>query len=370
MRLGGLKSSFQAALLLLASAIVVFSLSRAISQFSFLPLYRNQFAFAPGDWFAWRLNDARSKPDNTCILVGASTVREGLDAAKMEQIVSNTRVVNLGTTGGHSAIDSIEIQARALVGLGDRFRCIVVGLHPMFLKRFEDDSFDLVTTDYAAVLPLSGLFDLARAPWELPNRSQLAYKYLMPLGQQAFILKRLLRSWLYEAHRKLFDPNVPRQSFEETPDEFVPQPQYNYLGHPDVLKDIEESYSAEIRRIGWDRASSYGGAQEAAALEHTLRFLAAITTNLVVLEMPQSHLFRHVDAVSRKPYEAAISASNVPVTVIRCQIPASEELDNFHDAVHLNEFGRARVSASLARYLQALMGGSPHASDGVCVADG
>jgi hypothetical protein len=351
MRIVGWRSSLQALTLLLVAAILIFSEARVLAAFSWLHLYRNQFAFAPGDWFAWRLNASRRTPEKTCILIGASTVREGLSASAIEDLIPGTNVVNLATTGGHSAIDAIEIQARVLASLGGRYKCVVVGLHPMFLRRFGADSYDLVTTDYTAVMPLSGIFDLSRALSTFPNKAQLIFKYSTPLGQHSLVLRRLMRLWLYEAHRLYVQADTSRENYEEFEGEFTPQSQSVYSG-PSVLKDIQESYTAQIKEIGWDRASSYGGKAEAAALRHSLQMLSEITDRVVVVEMPESYLFRHVDAVARKPYEEALASTDVDMKVLRCKIPTSDEFQDFHDAIHLSERGRNLVSQSVASFLQ------------------
>jgi hypothetical protein len=285
--------------------------------------------------------------------MGASTVREGLDTSVIERMLTETKVVNLASTGGHSAIDAIEVQAVTLSSLADRYACIVVGLHPIFLKNFDRQSYSLVTTDYVAVLPLVGLFDLSNGPWTFPDISQLVYKYFAPLGQQSLILQRLIRLSLFRAHRLLINPDALSREFEEIDGEFVPQPQFYYAGRPPVLKDIEETYPAEIRQIGWDLASSYGGKHEAAALHHALHALSQLTDQLIVLELPESHLFRNVETVARTPYEVALSAANDGMTRIQCKLPSKDELDVFHDAIHLNSRGRGLVSESLGRLLQA-----------------
>ena len=350
MRIVGWRSSLKALALVLMAIALLFSESRILGAVSWLHLYQNQFAFAPGDWFAWRLNDTRRDPERTCLLLGTSSVREGLSASLIEEFMHGIKVVNLATTGGKSTIDVIEIQARALASLGGHYKCVVVGLHPLFLREFEQQSYNLVTTDYAAVMPLSGVFDLSRPAYKFSDKGSLLLKYLMPLGQHSLVLKRLIRSWLYEAHHLYVDASTPRRNYEEFAGEFTPQPQLNYSG-PSVLREIEESYPAAIREMGWDRAEFYGGRREAAALHHSLKLLSGITSRLIVLEMPESHLFDKVNAVARKAYETALWSADSSKSVLRCEIPVADQYRDFHDAIHLGESGRRIVSRSVARFL-------------------
>lgn len=348
----GWRESFKALMLVAATAAIMLLVSRGISVLPWLGIYQNQFAFTPGDWFAWRLNDAQRAPEKTCILVGASSMREGLSSSILERELPGITVVNMATTGSYSAIDAIEVQARILASKGNRYGCVLVGLHPMFLRKFDQNAYELVTTDYLAALSFTDLFDLGRRPWELPHATQIAQKYLMPLGQQSLQLNRLVRLSLYNAHREVIDQKRPSRDFELFEGEFAPQSQSIYAGHPDVLKDIEQSYTETIKEIGWDRAEMFGGPAEASVLHHSLSLLSSITDRLVVVELPESHLFRNVEKVARAPFEAALASANVSMEVIRCKIPSDEELEHFHDAVHLNQNGMDRVSRSVSRILR------------------
>jgi hypothetical protein len=281
-----------------------------------------------------------------------------------EQELPGTTVINLGTVASLSSVDTLEVHARTLFGLGDRYKCIAIGLHPFFLRKFDRASYELVTTDYVATLSLRGVFDLSRKVWELSDtqKKQIAYKYLLPLGQQSLILNRLIRLSLYEKHRTWINPSTPPRDFEQMEGEFVPQLGSPYAGKPSVLKDVEESYPGRIREFGWDRADMFGGSLEASALHHVLKLLSAITDRLIVVELPESHLFRGADLIARPPYEAALSSSNVTMEVLRCGIPRDEEYDNFYDPIHLNERGSERISRSIAHILTTGQQGT----DGLC----
>jgi hypothetical protein len=351
MSIRGWQSSGRAALFLIVALAIVFGMGRVFAVPSWLPLYGNRFIFTPGDWLAWKISLARRTPDTTCVLVGASTVREGFDTAVLERLVPGTRFVNLGTTGSNSTIDTIEIGARALVSQGDHYRCIVVGLHPIFLHEFDTSAYELVTSDYTAVLPLKALFDLTVPPWKLPDLGVLLYKYLMPLGEHSLAINRLARISLYSLHTQYVDPATPKSEFEVFQGEFSSlSTGYMYSG-PSMLKSVESKFPDQMKKTGWDNPEAYGGKTEARALQHSLEMLSSLTKRLVLVDMPESYLLRDIDKFARPPFEQAILSSGVKADVIRCTFPADSHPNVFHDDLHLNEQGRATLSVDLARFL-------------------
>ena len=66
-----------------ATAIVISALSLStlvslnLNQINFIDLYTKRFGFDPGPWFSEHIAPAIGKP-NFCIIVGASTAREGI----------------------------------------------------------------------------------------------------------------------------------------------------------------------------------------------------------------------------------------------------------------------------------------------------
>ena len=171
----------------------------------------------------------------------------------------------------------------------------------------------------------------------------------MPLGQHAPFLNRLVRDWLFQAHLFAIDAHATRKAFERRDGELAPGLQYSYFGS--VLKEKQETFREKARSLDWDKAATFGGPREVAALQHALRLLRPLTDRLIVVDMPESFLFDDIDRLARAPFEAAIRSSNVEMTEITCSLPTVSHQREFYDEIHLNEIGRERVTKSISKLL-------------------
>src|SRR5579864_3087188 len=113
-------------------------------------LYSFRFSFLPGPWFGERIAASWSDPGRSCLIVGASTAREGFDAKQLERLLPDTAFYNAGTTGGNTSV--LEIQAAILEHYGLHYRCIIVPIHPWLLFVKQEAVPNLKTTEYASQL--------------------------------------------------------------------------------------------------------------------------------------------------------------------------------------------------------------------------
>ena len=154
--MSGIRRVARAATIICAALLLSACVALALNQISFLNLYNAPLAFEPGPWFAEHIAPSVGVP-NYCLIVGASTAREGFDTEILGNYLPELKIVNAATTGGN--IEVAEVQAQILSRYGIRAKCIIVGLHP-FLMMAEGPPLP-ASTGYLAHLRLTDVMLLS-----------------------------------------------------------------------------------------------------------------------------------------------------------------------------------------------------------------
>ena len=68
--------------------------------------------------------------------------------------------LTLASTAGPGAISVVNIQAQSLTETG--YKCIVVAIHPFFIYRFDENTYNLSETDYASQLSARDMVGMLR----------------------------------------------------------------------------------------------------------------------------------------------------------------------------------------------------------------
>jgi hypothetical protein len=361
----GSKSRFSGAIkataIVACAALTTFTFARALDAVGWSGLYDNNFSFVPGHWFRSQLTLASIDPADTCVLLGASVVREGFDSEVLSRAAPGIKFVNLATTGGFSPMDIVDIQSRILAENGGKYRCIVLGMNNFYLRNFDQQSYELVTTDYLSQLPLAALADLL--PWLGGNdKNSLVTRLLLPFGKNSVIAQRWWRYAIYKAREFISDGSVAMAAYETQPNEFMPARQFQYVGLTSPFEANIARARAEFAQHQLENPASYSSSSPGEVMRDSIQRLSALSDHVIVVTMPLSSVYRTVEKVAKPKFDASSEMINT-VTFIKCEIGYSEERSLFYDTSHLNEEGRRQLSASMAALIQRIVQGGSYKVD-------
>lgn len=359
---------FKAAVILAWAIFICFGFARALDAISWSGLYQSNFSFVPGHWVRSQLTRASSSPGDTCVLIGASVVREGFDSSQLSQSVPGVRFVNLATTGGFSPMDVLDVQSRILAQAGDRYRCIIVGMNNFYLRHFDRQSYELVTTDYLSQMPAAAL--AIPEIWSGgSDKRSLINRMMVPFGKNSVIAQRWWRYSLYELRSILSRDPVDIARYETDPTEFKPAFQFQYIDKPSILEQNIPRAREEFAQHDLEAADSYKDSGTKLVMKRTIERLAKLTDHVIVVTMPLSSVYRTVEDVSKPAFEQA-RASIDDAIFVKCKIADAEEGALFYDTSHVNENGREKLSKSLAVIVSnAMVGRAPIGQSDLCATE-
>lgn len=310
-------------------------------------VYSVRFSFRPGPWFGERIAASLSDPDRSCLIVGASTAREGFDPKELQGLVPHTAFYNGGTTGGNASV--LEIQAAILAHYGLHYRCILVPMHPWLFFSKEGAVPDLAATEYVSQLDLRQLRHLSFAPLEQSSRYPILETLLVPFMKHATQVNRIIRSSIYKAHVKWFRDEMPRASYELYADELKPAPDTNYndiaLDRDVIIRGLEQGqfYDPAI----------YGHQEPIVSLDRALRMFRERTDNLILVRMPDSTLQAAPNRWTLPSFNSVVTKFDGQLTYIDCSAMFPDEF--FIDSTHLTSRGRFRLSAAIGAKLNEVL---------------
>lgn len=270
------------------------------------------------------------------LLLGLSTLREGVDHLALERALSSPRaLLSVDGSGGH--VDGlVYLSDRLLADPALRARWGVLLLHPMWL------------TGWAPALPTSGalLSRLRAHSWLLSRWTPLSQrlKLLKVAGREAIHLDLLGRplAQLYPPleEEQWFSPPAQRATQRSAPAYRARQlAQWRQLGKFD-----EARYRRE------------GHAQGALLLE-LIAQLRARVDKLLLIEMPEAQRLRSAlpplaGALLAQLLDRAEAGAGAPVTRWSARALLPDEA--FYDYAHMNREGRQRFTAELLKRIRAL----------------
>lgn len=314
--------------------------SFAANEISFLRTYQRGFAFEPGPWFVEHVLPAIGDP-NSCIVVGASTAREGFDPDVLAKFVPGRTFVNASTTGGN--IEVAEIQAQILRHYGAQARCIVVGVHPFLMM--DQTPPPLVKTGYLPHLGISDIMSLSDQATVWSDVEPIAQTLVLPLKTHSDRLNKLLRVWIFEAQNRVRTRPLSLSSYEYFADEFRPGANAHYDGThspPDAVATLTRSRY---------QTYTFNSRTTEASFKRALATFRTEASFVLVVTMPTRSSIYDLDAKGHLSYQRALSESNV------LEIDCSKLVPDayFIDDVHLDPQGRQLLSNTVGPILSKLI---------------
>ncbi|MEO9340443.1 hypothetical protein ABFT80_23820 [Mesorhizobium sp. SB112] len=345
----GWANSLKALRLALVGIIAVIVFSLTLGQFGFATLYASNYQFLPGHWFARHLNIAKQEPSKTCILIGASVVREGFDNSVLAKTVPGIRFVNLATTAGYVVADTIEVQAAILSQYPERYECVILGLNSFYINRLADGAYDILPTDYVSQMRPQTLLSLTGFAEFHPSVAELAYKFGMPFAKHSLMAQRALRERLFRVHQLLINSETPVRTFELFPGEFSPAIQYRY-DRPSIYAEARKKAEQLLPKNGMEQANSYRDPLAQATLKRAVTLLSDLTDKLILVEMPLTSVYQKAETLARPNFYETLR--DVPMELfLRCSFSPSVEAAWFYDSSHLAANGRRLLSQSVGEIL-------------------
>jgi hypothetical protein len=346
-------NALRAGVILAVASVVLLGASLAFGLPKWSVLDRNQFAFLPGTWFASQLATVQY-PSRTCLLVGASVVREGFDSSKLKTEVPDVEFVNLATTGGWSPMEVIDIQSSILAEQSKHFRCIIVGLDNFYLRNFTPDAYELVTTNYISQLPATSLPSMVGLAQGVSNFKRVLARTIMPFGKHATDAQRWWRYGIYLA-KKYFAPSTDVSNYELFDGELKPAVQFMYENLPAQLDTSRKQTGDAIVKFDLENPASYAGSGPQQAFVRSMARLKAIADAVVIVRMPLTATYARVEAAAEPSFNRAMKSAGVS-RFIDCKMQSQKEEDVFFDTAHLNPVGRDMLSRSAGKAIDGLLG--------------
>lgn len=353
---GGWRSATLALRNVMAMLVLLGFATLTFSEVAKRLAYRTDYQFIPGQYTGKVLQQIRSEQaPSRCVILGASTAREGFDVRRLSELVDQTRFYSIATTAAMSAGGVLNMQAQVLDNFAYRFDCIVLGLHPFMLFKTQPKSMDVFKSDYASQLSTAQVFEFERA--------ESAYRPLMwgrvvahatiPNARHAPILRKHLFNGLFEAESLLSGNNPPLSKYEL---------RRNELGHyGTVFRYLDkesrhtprffERREQRLKGLKADQPGSYRDPLSLALFRDTIQTLSELTDRLVIVSLPTSAVFDTVNAVSTPFFEAELARFSGRVEYVICDVDAQPPADVFHDTIHVKERGRHLLTNSLAALL-------------------
>lgn len=363
----GFRSVLKAAVIVGCAASICFGFARTLDAMPWSWLYQNQFSFVPGHWFRSQLNEASRHAADTCVLLGASVVREGFDSDQLSSEVPGVRFVNLATTGGFSPMDVLDIESRILAQAGGRYRCIILGMNNFYLRQFDSKAYELVTTDYLSQVPID-LLGASRVWAGGSDKRSMVGRLMVPFGRNSVIAQRWWRYGLYNLKKSVSRHLVDAADYEVQPNEFKPAVQFQYSGRPSIFEQNVGRARKEFADHGLEQPASYYDPAPAKVFGQTIDRLSKLSDHVMVVTMPLSSVYESVENVSKYAFDSARLGVK-KASFLRCSIAGVDEKLLFYDTSHLNAEGRKRLSSSLSQHLRLpLDGNSSLPSNGDCAA--
>lgn len=342
--MSGSKRAMRAATIVCGSVLLMTIVSLSLTEISALRLYERSVAFEPGPWFAEHIAPSIGNP-NSCIIVGASTAREGFDAEALTKSLPRLLFLNASTTGGN--IEVTEIQAQILRRYGVRAKCILVGVHPFLMM---DQSPPLLaSTGYLAQLTVADLLSLSDRAAVGREIIQILQATVLPFKAHADRLNKLLRIWIFELQSELRTNPLPLSSYEYFADEFRPGAGAHYDGSHSSPAAVAEMTQTRYRTY------TYESNAPEASFRRALALFRAQAENVIVVTMPSQTSLRELNSSGSGSYKSAIRESGV--AEIDCSSLVPDVF--FIDDAHLDVGGRRILTDAIAHILPKVMESSP-----------
>ena len=355
-----LKKGFQAlrnvAGTLAVVCIIAFVVAKTHSQL----FYFQHYNFTPGQYLGYRLQQLNNmSADETCLLLGASTAREGFDIVFLEDALPQTNFVTLATTAaGTSPLAVVNIQAHSIPA--DRYKCIVIALHPFFIRKF--DSYELKVSDYRSQLTYASIIRLLNFDGHLSfeDADIIANNLFIPSSKHSGILKKHLQLAVYELRKNVFgltdsDKRYINRNLTRT---------NTHIVYSDTRKANQAKYisrrAKRIEDLNQDNPKLYNHRKVLNLFVDMLQRLHSLTDRLIIITLPETPVIQPTTAAAEQYFHSSIRRSEVTAELYRCEMPFDDPYRGYVDSIHVDSEGRKLLTSSLLSILQRAT------SSGIC----
>ena len=344
-----LRPTLTAAAMVLVTLLAGLVTAFLVDRDSIVEIYKARFDFHPGSWVGERI--ARTiDSSQACLIVGASTARQGFDPAILEAGITDTQFLNAGTTG--APIEVLELEAQIVARYGMHYKCIVAAVHPWLLKQVGLP--ELVDTEYASQLRLPDIIALSHYWWSAAEWKKLGIAYLVPLRKHAGQLNKMMRVALLDLRNRLSTQQWDRSRMEFYAGELTPAADFSYAGNPNYLEDSYQAYVKTLTEMGWYDRDLYVLELSLASFDRALMILSTHADKLLVVTMPDTTIWDEPNLWAKQAYESVIIRHG-GVAYADCQLALSD--DEFVDHAHPNDDGRRVMSEWLISEFSLILAG-------------
>lgn len=285
------KKFFQALSLLMLFFLIMLLLGNIYSSsFLSLKLYEKvHYSNSPAHWFAGKLSLANGKP-NACLVLGASTSREGFDEDLISKSIKDKLFFNGSTTG---AIQNYEGMAKIIDRFNAKVDCIVLPLHSWQINEGDLQLNNLGFTDLLSFRQMLEFMLTAGMPLISKSEEGTSEEFLLnsilPFRHHARIISRHIRTGLWKLHNSLFNGKPLKQSdFELTPGDLNVKREFAYTETERLPEEELQKYLVSMKSKYFDH-QKYGRKTYTDSLRNTLNILTKHSKKILIVIMPDSN---------------------------------------------------------------------------------
>ena len=318
-------------------------------------LYFQYYSFVPGQYTGYRLQQlAGLVPERTCLILGASTAREGFDLEKLEEKLPDLDFITLATTGPINSSTVIDIQASLLPK--NKFACIIVGTHPFSIYTPDDQSYDLKSNNYFSQIPFLELIRMMRFDGDISidELKLLGGIALVPNMRHSMILNEHLRDAFHDLKSVfsggLSDIGISR--FTNINEDKLP----SHIRYKDERsKQMQSFVKRQTERIKSDDSESplrYHSSGTNDALKMALKRLDNLTERLIILHLPETPVHEKRVKASFASFAKIVRTAVPDSEFYQCEFTFSDAYRGFVDTIHVNSEGRRHLTAEVIEILK------------------
>ena len=338
-----LRNIFIAIILLFASTTIFGWVSQEYAYFRY-------YNFNPGQYTGYRLQELKKlDPEKTCIIVGASTAREGFNIEQLEMQLPHLDFVTLATTAGYNMVSVIDIQSSLIPK--NKYACIIIGMHPFFLFAPDDPSFNLVATNYISQLTFTEIIRIMKID-DTINHNELAQAVgiaLIPNKQHSEILGKHIRHKIFRFKNWVSQGLSVRRSMEYTRGDIGRQVRhYRYQDErSEKMQFFIKRRIESIKTNGEDNKNRYSSSKINDILKQAILNLDNLTDRLIVLDLPETPVYDSVIEASDESFKTTLFNAVPDLELYRCNFRFLDKFEGFVDTVHVNSDGRKQLTTEL-----------------------
>ena len=297
--------------------------------------YFQYYSFVPGQYTGYKLHQLGGlAPERTCLILGASTAREGFDLGKLEAKFPELDFLTLATTAGWNGSSVIDIQASLIPK--NKYACIIIGIHPFFTFAPDDQSYEIKITRYYSQIPLVDLIRMTRFDGDISTDELklLGGIALVPNMRHAEILKEHLRYALHDLKK------LPPSPFSYKDERSKQMPSF-------VKRDTEQIKTHDFENPHRYRSLSING-----TLKMALKRLDSLSERLIIIDLPETPVYEEAVKASSVSFAKTVHSAVPASEYYQCEFTFPDAYRGFVDTLHVNSEGRRHLTAALIEILK------------------